>query len=700
MTNILDGLLGRIQDPSLREALQVEVNRLRSTKDFGLVFEKHMPENVRLYSHPVRRGLRVEERSGKTEATWLVKRVRDGKATLVDADGRESVRDIDELVVIRQFGEPIYPGLTSVGRIERGGDKPFHTVINGENYHALETLLYAYEGKVDCIYIDPPYNTGAKDWKYNNDYVAADDAYRHSKWLSFLARRLALAKRLLNPEGSVLIVTIDEKEYLHLGLLLEQMFSSARMQMVSIRINPSGVARLGDFRRSDEFAFFVRFGSQELVPAELGGEWVGMERRLGPRPPAWNKLRRTGTNAQRQDRPNLFYPLFIDESAPKIVSVGEPLPLTADRHSIVAPAGTVAVWPIRSDGSEGNWQIGPETLRAAIASGFVMLGNATQHGFAVYYLKAGEQKRVLADFEEVGRRPDGSLQLESRDGNEASSAVIPTTQWLSASHDSATHGSRLIQSLVPGRKFPYPKSLYAVEDSLRFFVSRKSTALVVDFFGGSGTTAHAVMRLNKQDGGQRRCIVVTNNEVSEDEAQLLRESGIFPGDPAWEAQGIYQHITRPRIEAAITGITHTGEPVKGEYKFIDEFPMSEGFEENVEFLELTYLDRNDVSRGKEFEAIAPLLWMKVGARGEMIVEQQANFSAPAKALYAVLFDIDAWPKFIDEIRGREDLEHVFIVTDSLAMYQQVVAELPVELETTMLYEDYLRNFEINMGGAQ
>ena len=204
--------------------LQVEVDRLRSTKDFGLVFEKHMPENVRLYSHPVRRGLRVEERSGESDTIWLVRRVRDGKATLVDADGQESERAVEDLVVVRQFGEPIYPGLKSVGRIERGGDKPFHAVINGENYHALETLLYAYEGKVDCIYIDPPYNTGAKDWKYNNDYVASDDAYRHSKWLSFMERRLELAKRLLNPEDSVLIVTIDEKEYLRLGMLLEQMF--------------------------------------------------------------------------------------------------------------------------------------------------------------------------------------------------------------------------------------------------------------------------------------------------------------------------------------------------------------------------------------------------------------------------------------------------------------------------------------------
>jgi len=98
---------------------------------------------------------------------------------------------------VAEFRDPIYPGLVSTGRVERGGDKPFHTVINAENFHALQLLLYTHEGKVDAIYIDPPYNTGAKDWKYNNDYIDADDSYRHSKWLAFMERRLKLARRLL-----------------------------------------------------------------------------------------------------------------------------------------------------------------------------------------------------------------------------------------------------------------------------------------------------------------------------------------------------------------------------------------------------------------------------------------------------------------------------------------------------------------------
>lgn len=698
MTNVLDGLLGRVEDPSLRAALQVEVDRLRSTKDFGLVFEKHMPENVRLYSHPVRRGLRVEERSGETDSTWLVRRVRDGKATLVDSEGQESERAVEELVVVRQFGEPIYPGLKSVGRIERGGDKPFHTVINGENYHALETLLYAYEGKVDCIYIDPPYNTGAKDWKYNNDYVAADDAYRHSKWLSFMERRLVLAKRLLNPEDSVLIVTIDEKEYLRVGLLLEQVFPDCLVQMVTSVISAKGTSRARELSRVSEHIFLVMVGTAGVGRAATNMLDGGGAQADGSSV-EWLQLRRREPSSVRSARPNQFYPIFVRESDGALHSIGDPLPQSTDRKSVVAPKGTRAFFPLNSKGKEMLWGLTPEALRQRAADGHFRVRNWNQaKGTASFqYLQSGTIQGILEGRIEVnGRDSDGAVQAVVA----TSKGAIPKTVWNLESHNAETQGTNILTKLIPGRRFDYPKSLYAVEDAIRLFVKEKPDALVLDFFGGSGTTAHAVARLNHQDGGRRRSVVVTNNEVSVDEAKNLREMGLLPGDSEWEALGIFLHITKPRIEAAVTGLTHTGEPVKGDYKFVDEFPMAEGFEENVEFVELTYLDRNDVSRGKSFEAIAPLLWMKVGARGEMIAKQKSTFDAPAGARYAVLFDIDVWPKFVEAIRGHDDLEHVFIVTDSLAMYQQVVAELPAELETTMLYEDYLRNFEINMGGAQ
>jgi len=134
------------------------------------------------------------------------------------------------------------------------------TVWNGLSPPLAIGPCFHHRGRVDCIYIDPPYNTGARDWKYNNDYVESDDLYRHSKWLAMMERRLLLAKELLDPADSVLIVTIDEKEYLRLGLLLEQIFPEARMQMISSSINPKGSARGKEFYRVDEYIFFLTFG--------------------------------------------------------------------------------------------------------------------------------------------------------------------------------------------------------------------------------------------------------------------------------------------------------------------------------------------------------------------------------------------------------------------------------------------------------
>src|SRR5699024_2423767 len=186
------------------------------------------------------------------------------------------------------------------------------------------------------------------------------------------------------------------------------------------------------------------------------------------------------------------------------------------------------------------------------------------------------------------------------------------------SHNASENGSTLLARFLPGRKFPFPKSLYAVEDALRFFVAEKREATVLDFFSGSGTTAHAVMRLNRQDNGRRRCISVTNNEVSADEQTSLRKQGLRPGDAEGEAMGICDFITKPRITAAVTGRTPQGDPIKGDYKITDEFPMMEGFEENAAFFTLTYEAPLSVRHHRAFERIAPMLWLRAGSRGRLI----------------------------------------------------------------------------------
>ncbi|WP_282696719.1 DNA methyltransferase [Streptomyces sp. CC208A] len=709
----IDNLIASVQDPALRAALQAEYRKVLRTRQFGLVFNAHKPESVLLPKFAVRRGDKVcLVREGSKDRTdvdesgvWTVISLCDGTATIQSRTDPAQVLQVshERVVIIREFGDPIYPGLRSTGRIARASDRPWHAVINAENYHALEALLYPYEGRIDAIYIDPPYNTGARDWKYNNDFVDDQDPYRHSKWLSFMEKRLQLAKRLLNPSSSVLIVTIDEKEVHRLGLLLGQVFPGAKCQMVTSVINTKGVARGREFSRVEEYLFFVYIG--QAGPAQTPDNMLTAEGSSSASSKTiWLSMLRRGTDARRVDREKQFYPIFVDEAAQRIVSVGEPLlPVTADRSTVVPPPGTVAVWPLRTDGSEGRWQIGRDSFIAALADGTARLGRRSAKGqWAINYLNEGAKKRIEAgEITVSGRDENGALVLtHSEDAERAQTA---RTVWNRPSHDASTHGSTMLRSLIPGRKFNYPKSLYAVEDALRFFVSDKPDALILDFFGGSGTTAHAVARLNHQDGGRRRSIVVTNNEVSDEEAADMRARGVYPGDPEWESLGICQHITVPRIRAAFTGITADGRPVDGAYKFNEQHPMSDGYEENVEFFELTYEDPALVSLGRKFSAIAPLLWFKAGATGERIeAVADEGWVVPEEAVYGVLFDTTEWSDFVDAVNARHDggrqLRHAFIVTDSTAEYQQIVAKLDPSLATTRLYEDYLRTFQINTSG--
>jgi adenine-specific DNA-methyltransferase len=155
-------------------------------------------------------------------------------------------------------------------------------------------------------------------------------------------------------------------------------------------------------------------------------------------------------------------------------------------------------------------------------------------------------------------------------------------------------------------------------------------------------------------------------------------------------------VAKPRCEAAVTGVTPQGDPVEGEYN--DDTPIADGLAENVAFFELTYLDRNDVARGGAFDEIAPLLWLAAGATGEVAAATGAPFVIPEGSRYAVLFDVAAWRDFADLIDSRPQITHVFVVTDSLAQFQQVAAELPPGLRVSMLWDDYLRHFDESTGG--
>lgn len=728
----INDLIRQIEDKNLRDRLQQEVARLSKQKKFGLVFEDHIPECTPLYGVAVRKGSLVAVKGEDIRDVYFVSAISNGRAAIVNkATGEKSERPLDTLVAVAQFGEPIFPSLIPIDSVENAPDSNlWHTLIEADNFHALQLLEYLYPKQVDCIYIDPPYNTGARDWKYNNDYVDAADSYRHSKWLSMMQRRLRIAKRLLNPENSVLIVTIDEKEYLHLGCLLEEMFPEARIQMISTMINPAIVARAGEFGRSGEYIFFVLFGSASPARVKLDREWVSSKGRTHTGNIRWDLLKRSGTGATRKDSPGGFYPIYIDPEDGKIVKVGDPLPDGLSEAPQIS--NLYCLLPIRDDGSEGRWQWSPTTLADGLNEGRVKVGGDKKRGFTVYRLAKAEYEKVLrGEFQIIGRGVNNEILVDDIDTEQV--MAVPGDIWKISSHDSTQYGSRLLGNIFTNKRFTFPKSLYAVKDCLNFFTANKPDALIVDFFAGSGTTLHAVNLLNAEDGGNRRCILVTNNEVSDDEAKALKKQGYQPGDEEWEKLGIARYVTWPRTVCSIKGVDINGDELSGNYgceieKMIEvdgeitdpntgkklrgtfykkakeavypalsRIKMADGFAANAEYFKLGFLDKRSVALGQQFREILPMLWLKAGAVGKRPVladGELPDMLIPESSNFAVLIDERYFGAFLAEIEARPDIEYVYLVTNSEEAYREMGSRIRTR-NVTQLYRDYIDNFVIN-----
>ncbi len=693
---ILQDLISQIEDKALRDRILQETNKLFKQKKFGLVFEEHLPECTPLYEIPIRVGSNVALKTGYVKDIYNVINIDGEKVTCYNKEAEEEKTfNIDELVVIAQFGEPIYPYLKQIDSVCNDPDSDlWHTLIEADNYHALQLLEYLYAGKVDCIYIDPPYNTGARDWKYNNDYVDNNDAYRHSKWLSMMEKRLKLAKKLLNPKDSVLIVTIDEKEYLHLGCLLEELFSDASIQMVSSVINPAGVSRNNDFYRVDEYIFFIKIGNASPVPLLLDEEWRGKVKSSNKDKLGWNSLVRTGTAANRVDRPNMFYPIYVSNDLKSIIEIGEPIELEQDRNNIIDIEGAITVWPIHKDGTEGRWRISHTLLKEISKLGYVRIGSKTNTGVALTYVPKGERDKIDKGlFKIIGHKEDGSILVDEEN---YSAQFIPGTQWWISSHNATQYGTNLLTNIIGNNKFTFPKSLYAVHDAIRFFINNKPNALIVDFFAGSGTTLHAVNLLNAYDGGRRHCIMVTNNEVSDAESKNLSQKGFKPGDKDWEDLGIARYVTWPRTKCSITGQNIKGESLKGNY-LGNERPLSDGFKSNCAFFKLGFLDKTSVALGKQFKNLLSILWMKAGAYGECPVlesNSEPDMLILPKNKFAVLTNEMMYSEFAKQILELSEIETIYIVTDSENSFKEMIKGFE-DKQTYQLYRDYLDNFRIN-----
>lgn len=665
-SNVLDQLISRVDDDTLRTRLAHEVDLLRGSRRFGLVFDRHLPESVRLPDHPIRKGIRVALRDESSAETWVVDHFTDRTREVAVLSGDGGERHVSELIVVREFGEPIYPGLRSVERIENGpADAPWHIVINGENFHALQALRSTHRGKVDLIYIDPPYNTGNDGWIYNDRYVDQNDRAKSSKWLSFMERRLQIAWELLKPTG-VIIVAIGDEEHHRLRMLLDQVFNAENF--ISDVVWQGG--RKNDSRYVSNGAdYMLIYARSESVIRESGVRWrekkPGVDEALHAAAEIWasadgnhqvataewrswlKEFKKRGTASDAVTR---F--VTLDREGRPVRTDGNlrsPSPRPNLQYDLLHPSTGK---PVRMH--PNGWRYSKETMAQLVADGLIHFGpdHSTSAG--------------------------GVVRLESLDSQVAESVFV---------RDRNPSG-RHLADVLDGSRFPNPKDHEVLMRWFRLAVPQGG--MVLDFFGGSGTTTEAVVRLNAEDGGRRQSILVTNNEIGATEARKLRRADLHPGDPDWEARGIFEYVCRPRISTVVTGERPDGSA------------YSQGLPANVEMFDLTYLDPGMVRRGHEFESVAPLMWLEGGARGPRIDEiPEAGWALTES--YGVLFDADVLAAFAEAVTDAATSavppSVVFVITDSEAEYQQAVERLPVGIETVQLYEDYLSNYTINIAGG-
>ena len=392
-------------------------------------------------------------------------------------DRKELIKEIDQLRKRKKYGlvwedkpenvveqcKTELPVLEEVKgkEIKTDSDKPMNLLIEGDNYHALSVLNYTHKGKIDVIYIDPPYNTGAKDWKYNNDYVDNNDMFRHSKWVSMMNNRLKLAKKLLKKDG-VLICAIDDNENATLGLLLQEIFPDREIVGVVIIHNPAGVQGK-NFSYIHEFAYFV-------YPKK--GLFIGKTARdkelISP-------LRDWGGTSARKLAKTCFYPIIVKNN--EIIGFGDvcSIDFHPQRSNVPQKDGSVYIYPIDKNGEEKKW---------------VFSRKSSEENKDQLFCKIINKEVVIM------RKKD---QFTYR------------TVWDDKKYYANIYGSKLLNNIISA-KFSFPKSLYAVEDCIKAVIHNKDNAIILDFFAGSGTTGHAVLELNSIDGGNRKFILCTNNE--------------------------------------------------------------------------------------------------------------------------------------------------------------------------------------------
>ena len=461
--------------------------------------------------------------------------------------------------------------------IEKAPDEPTNLIIEGDNYHALSVLNYTHAGKIDVIYIDPPYNTGAQDWKYNNNYVDSNDTFRHSKWLSMMQKRLTLARNLLKEDG-VLICAVDENERDRLGLLLEDVFPDFETHCITIVHNPRGIQGR-NFSYTHEYAFFIFRSGLEVIGS----------RKIREEDIDWRNLRDNGGESLRTDARNCFYPIIVEDE--KIVGFGD---VVADsshpKNQTFKKGSQYYIYPIDPKGVERKWRYARQSVEEI------------KHLLKAKKKQSGYEIELGKDF--------GTVR----------------TVWQDSRYDSNEYGTKLVHALVPNVHFDFPKSIWNTYDCIAPVLYSRKNAILLDFFAGSGTTGHALMVLNKEDGGEREFNLCINNE-----------------------NNITEGVTFPRIKKAIDG-----------HK---DYPDITGVPANVRYFKTAFVPKNEVSDNTRRELVrrsTEMICVRENTFTKKYDNKQYKIYTNSKTNTGILFDLESVADFRKKLDVLKLPAHIYV----------------------------------------
>jgi adenine-specific DNA-methyltransferase len=406
----------------------------------------------------------------------------------------------------------------------------------------------------------------------------------------------------------------------------------------------------------------------------------------------WASLRRFEDSSRRngpQPRPDQFYPIYVGIASNRIEDVGTSLAPNVDRSTVRDRPGFHTVWPLKPDGTEMIWGLTPATLRKRLAEGFVkVIPGRGGKAPTLYYLTSGQVADVASgDLRVTGHDADGSVVVEFETGK----ATLPTTQWDNESHNAQTNGTGLLVGLIPRRKFPFSKSLHAVEDTLRLVVGGKGDAVIVDFFAGSGTTLHAVMRLNKQDNGRGAPSSSPTTRSAPTSRRRSATRACAPVTRSGKSSASATSSPSPASRLPSPARRPTASPSRATTSSPTSSPWPTASRRTPS---------SSPSPTRRRSASPPTASSPRSPRSSGCAPaREAAASTTSRGwdvadTYGVLADLDKASDFFDATTRVEGVEVVYIVTDEDRLFESLAQQLPDCIEPVRLYESYLRNFEI------